>query len=113
MLRKIMLPLMIILIPLAVIIVTTDLSKKDPNADDLKAQIHTAQMERFNAEARSLSLSVAYDSLYTAHQEQKILIRFTAEKCKKYAKIVKRDPSQSVFITNWIERSFQWTEELK
>ncbi len=111
--RKIMLPLMIVLVPLAVVIVATDLSKTDTVVEDLKAQLHTAQMERFEAESRSLALASRNDSLFNALHEHKILVGLTAEKCKRYAKIVRKDPSQSVFIVNWIERSFQWTEEFK
>lgn len=108
-----MLPLMIILVPLSVVIVATDLSKTDKVVDDLKAELRIAQMERFNAEARSLTLASRNDSLFSALYDQKILVKLTKEKCIRYAKIVRKDHSQSIFIVNWIERSFQWTEEIK
>ena len=57
------------------------------------------------------SLKVVVDSLNAKVRQQKILIKFTAEKCHKYAVIVKKNPSQSVFIVNWIDRSFQWINE--
>ncbi len=108
-----MFPLMLLMIPLAVVIVATDLSKTDIVVEDLKTQLRTAQMERFEAEARALTLASRNDSLFSALHDYKILTGLTAEKCKRYAKIVRKDPSQSVFIVNWIERSFQWTEEFK
>ena len=55
--------------------------------------------------------SIRYDSLLTKHKEQKTLINFTALKCHKYAVIVQKNPSQSVFIVNWTDRSFQWIKE--
>ena len=52
------------------------------------------------------------DSLKLELRRQKILINFTAQKCHKYAAIVKKNPTQSVFIVNWIDRSFKWIDEL-
>jgi hypothetical protein len=57
------------------------------------------------------SLRTVSDSLNTEIKREKILIKFTAEKCHKYAAIVKKNPSQSVFIVNWIDRSFLWINE--
>lgn len=51
------------------------------------------------------------DSLQTKLTQQRILIRFTAEKCHRYATIVKNKPTQSIFIVNWIDRSFLWVNE--
>ena len=44
-------------------------------------------------------------------REQFILINFTALKCRKYANIVRRDPSQAIFLPGWIDRSFEWPKE--
>jgi len=55
--------------------------------------------------------SLQIDSLTSKLRERNILIRFTAAKCHKYALIVKKNPNQSVFIVNWIDRSFQWIDE--
>ena len=57
------------------------------------------------------SLQTVVDSLTTKLKQQRILIRFTAEKCHKYAAIVKKNPSQSVFIVGWIDRAFLWVNE--
>lgn len=43
--------------------------------------------------------------------QQRKLILLTRAKCRTYAGIVKKNPTQSVFITNWISRSFQWVDE--
>jgi len=55
--------------------------------------------------------SILINSLYAKIKQQKILITFTAEKCHKYATIVKNKPSQSIFIVGWIDRAFLWTKE--
>ncbi len=55
--------------------------------------------------------SLVVDSLTSKLKQQRILIRFTAEKCHKYAAIVKKNPSQSIFIVGWIDRAFQWVDE--
>jgi hypothetical protein len=57
--------------------------------------------------------SIRYDSLLTICREQKTLINFTAQKCHKYASIVQNNPTQSIFIVNWIDRSFQWKDNIK
>ena len=75
------------------------------------AAILMLKSERDSLAVVSSSQSLIIDSLKSRLVEQTVLIRFTREKCRKYAAIVKKDPSQSVFIKNWIERSFQWTEE--
>jgi hypothetical protein len=55
--------------------------------------------------------SVLISILSAKIKQQKILITFTAEKCHRYALIVRRSPSQSIFIVGWIDRAFQWTKE--
>ena len=55
--------------------------------------------------------TLVVDSLNAKVRQQKILIKFTALKCHKYAAIVKKNPSQSVFIIGWIDRSFTWINE--
>lgn len=64
----------------------------------------------------SLKALIQFDSLTIASlssklRQQRILIQFTAAKCHKYAVIVQKNPGQSVFIVNWIDRSFQWMND--
>ena len=54
-------------------------------------------------------LTVDKTGLDAKVREQSVLIQFTALKCRKYANIVRRDPSQAVFLPGWIERSFEWS----
>ena len=56
-------------------------------------------------------LSVDKTALETKVNEQYVLINFTALKCRKYANIVRRDPSRAIFLPGWIDRSFEWTKE--
>lgn len=71
------------------------------NVDSVQNIIHNLVVENIN------NIHTA-DSLKSVIRQQKILIKFTALKCHKYATIVKKNPSQSVFIVNWIDRSFLW-----
>lgn len=51
------------------------------------------------------------DSLHQRIRQRNVLIRLTKLKCNRYANIVKKNPSQSIFIVAWIDRSFQWVDE--
>lgn len=51
------------------------------------------------------------DSLHGRIRQRDVLIRITKLKCNRYANIVKKNPSQSIFIVAWIDRSFQWVDE--
>jgi hypothetical protein len=55
--------------------------------------------------------STTIDSLTNKLEQQRFLMRLTAEKCHKFAVIVKKKPAQSVFIVTWIDRSFLWLDE--
>lgn len=55
--------------------------------------------------------SLKMDSLSNKLRQQRVLIRFTAAKCHKYALIVKKNPAQSIFIVGWIDRAFSWVDE--
>jgi hypothetical protein len=57
--------------------------------------------------------TLAIDSLKMFADYEKIMARRTAGKCHDYAVIVKKNPTQSVFIVNWIDRAFQWTQTKK
>jgi len=57
--------------------------------------------------------TLAIDSLKQFADYEKIMAKRTAGKCHDYAAIVKKNPSQSVFIVNWIDRAFQWTKTKK
>ena len=50
------------------------------------------------------------DSLTNALHYQKTMAKRTAGKCHDYAVIVKKNPTQSVFIVNWIDRAFDYTK---
>lgn len=94
---------MIIVVTLALLLGCGS-DKKDVAIYQLKTSLDSLSKE-------SLRKDYIIDSLSGKYSQQQFLIRFTAQKCKKYASIVRRDPSQSVFIVNWIDRSFQWTEQ--
>lgn len=49
------------------------------------------------------------DSLQNRLREQIVLIKLTELQCKRYAKIVQKNPSQSIFIVGWIDRAFEGT----
>jgi|ERR1035437_8779791 PBP1b-binding outer membrane lipoprotein LpoB len=72
--------------------------------DSLLIVIHQKSLDKKDAELQ-------YDSLFSKLKQQRILIRATAEKCHKYAAIVKKNPSRSIFIVNWIDRAFLWVNE--
>jgi hypothetical protein len=70
-----------------------------------------SHLEEKRLQASVDSLKTVTDSLRTELKQQRVLTRFTAEKCHRYAVIVKNNPSQSVFIVNWIDRSFLWLDK--
>jgi hypothetical protein len=70
-----------------------------------------SHVEESRLKATVDSLQVVTDSLKVELKQQRVLARFTAEKCHRYAVIVRNNPSQSVFIVNWIDRSFLWLNE--
>ena len=57
--------------------------------------------------------SLYIDSLQAIHKETKRWIVITAKQCQFYAKTVKENPSQSVFIVAWINRAFADTNNMK
>ena len=53
--------------------------------------------------------SVAIDTLtikYKAYKAQRVSIDFARDKCHYYAEIVRKNPTQAKYITNWIDRQF-------
>ena len=76
--------------------------------------ISTMQIKQKTIDSLQIVLhqkSIEIDSLSAKLKQQRTLIKFTALKCHKYAAIVKKSPSQSVFIVNWIDRAFLWIDE--
>ena len=53
------------------------------------------------------------DSLRIELNYQMMMSRRTAIKVHDYALIVQKNPSQSVFIVNWVDRAFQYTKTPK
>lgn len=51
------------------------------------------------------------DSINTLYKKNRRFILRTKDYCISYAKIVKKNPSQSVFIETWTIRAFQWVDE--
>lgn len=71
--------------------------------DSVRGALDEAQMQ-IELESHDL------DSLGAVLSYHVIMEKRTAGKCHDYAAIVKKKPSQSIFIVNWIDRAFQWTK---
>ena len=56
---------------------------------------------------------VFIDSLRIELSYQEMMARRTAIKVHDYAVIVKNNPSQSVFIVNWVDSAFEYTKPQK
>jgi hypothetical protein len=74
--------------------------------------------QRVKATQDSLALSAAAvtnlcgvrDSLTKELNRQTAKMRFTKIRCIDYAKIVQKNPRQSVFIVGWTTRAFEWVK---
>ena len=55
------------------------------------------------------SIKTKCDSLQTKYNEEIVLIKLTKLQCQKYATVVQKNPTQSVFIVGWVNRAFEGT----
>jgi len=80
------------------------LDEKDVAIFTLKNRVDslTVVSERFEFER---------DSIDAVYKKQTRFIKRTKSYCLSYANIVKKNPTQSVFLPTWIDRSFQWVHE--
>jgi hypothetical protein len=73
---------------------------------DSQITIDSLKIRCYNIQSRC-------DSIEDKYYEQTILIKLTELQCKKYAKIVKNNSNQSVFIVGWTDRAFSWVSKKK
>ena len=78
-----------------------------PQANDQTVRDLTQHVDSLSSLVAREALTV--DSLANELHYQKVMANRTATKCHDYAAIVKKNPSQSIFIVNWVDRAFQWT----